>query len=137
MSAYCYNCGHLTPGEPAFCNFCGRSYDVKRCPRLHANPRNADVCAKCGSRELSRPQPKVPVALKLLAILIRLGLGLLLVSATLAFFVALARSPQFHSALVGFGLLLLALWLVWSKLPDWLQNALRHAVTRRRDADDD
>ena len=137
MTAYCYNCGHLTPGEPAFCNYCGRSYDVKRCPRMHSNPRGADVCSKCGSRELSRPQPKVPAALKLLAILIRLGLGLLLVCATLAFLIALARSPQFQRTFVGFGLLLLALWIVWTKLPDWLQDALRHTVRRRRNDDDD
>jgi hypothetical protein len=137
MSAYCYNCGHLTPGEPVFCNYCGRSYDVKRCPRLHANSRGADVCSKCGSRELSRPQPKVPAAWKLLAILIRMGLGILLVSATLTFLIALARFPQLKQTLVGFGLLLLGLWMLWSKLPDWLQDALRHAVTRRRDDDDD
>ena len=39
---YCYNCGHITPGEPLYCNYCGRSYDLKLCPRHHANPRSAD-----------------------------------------------------------------------------------------------
>jgi hypothetical protein len=56
---YCHHCGRLTSGEPMFCQFCGRSYDVKLCPRLHANPRWAEVCSQCGSRELSTPQPKV------------------------------------------------------------------------------
>ncbi len=138
MTAYCYNCGHLTPGEPAFCNYCGRSYDVKLCPRLHPNPRGADVCSKCGSRELSTPQPKVSAVWKLLAILIRLGLGLLLFYLTLLFVIALLRSPQFQQALFSFGLLLIALWLVWSKLPEWLQDILRRTVKgpRRHDGDE-
>jgi hypothetical protein len=134
---YCYNCGHITPGEPLYCNYCGRSYDVKLCPRHHPNPRSADVCSKCGSRELSTPQPKVPAMWKLLAIVIRLGLGLLLFYVTLSFFVALARTTQFQQALVAFGLLLVALWLVWSKLPDWLQDVLRNLVKRKRRDDGD
>jgi hypothetical protein len=137
MTSYCYNCGHLTPGEPLFCNYCGRSYDVKLCPRLHPNPRSADVCSKCGSRELSTPQPKVPAVWKLLAIVIRLGLGLFLLWVTLCFLITLGRTPQIQQALVSIGLLLLALWIVWSKLPEWLQDALRQSAKRRRRGDDD
>ena len=59
---YCYHCGHMTAGEPLFCDHCGRSYDVKLCPRLHPNPRGAEVCSQCGSRELSTPQPKIPMS---------------------------------------------------------------------------
>jgi hypothetical protein len=136
MSAYCYFCGHLTPGEPAFCNYCGRSYDVKRCPRLHANPRGADVCSRCGSRELSTPQPNVPAAWKLLAILIRLGVGLLLFTATLLFIVVIAQSETVRRAGVSIGIVLGSLWLAWTKLPDWLQEALRRAVLRRSDDED-
>jgi RNA polymerase subunit RPABC4/transcription elongation factor Spt4 len=137
MTSYCYNCGHLTPGEPLFCNYCGRSYDLKLCPRLHPNPRGADICSRCGSRELSTPQPKVPVVWKLLAILIRLGLGLLLTYITLAFLIALARTPAFQQAFVAFAFLIIGLWLIWSKLPEWLQDALRRSVKRRRRDDDD
>ena len=103
---YCYNCGHITPGEPLYCNYCGRSYDLKLCPRHHPNPRSADVCSKCGSRELSTPQPKVPAMWKHSANVIRLGLGLLLLYVTLSFFIDLARTTQFQQALVCFGLLL-------------------------------
>ena len=80
---YCYQCGRMTDGEPLFCNHCGRSYDVKLCPRLHANPRGAEVCARCGSRELSTPQPKIPMIWRLLAIMVRLGIGLVLFAASL------------------------------------------------------
>ena len=134
---YCFNCGHVTPGEPLFCNHCGRSYDVKLCPRMHPNPRSAEVCSKCGSRELSTPQPKVPAMWKLLAILVRLGLGLLLFYITLSFLIALAKTTQVQEAVVCIGLLLVGLWILWSKLPDWFQDVIRNAVKRRRTNRDD
>ena len=135
---YCYQCGHLTAGEPLFCSKCGRTYDVKLCPRLHANPRGAEVCSKCGSRELSTPQPKIPMTLRLLAILVRLALGLLLFYATLSLTIALLRTPQFQQALVAFGILLGGLWWLWSKLPDWFQEAIRSFwMDRKRRHDDD
>jgi DNA-directed RNA polymerase subunit RPC12/RpoP len=134
---YCYQCGHITAGEPLFCATCGRTYDVKLCPRLHSNPRGAEVCSKCGSRELSTPQPKIPMSWKLLAILLRLGLGLLLFYATLWLVISLLRTPQVQQALVAFGLLLGCLWWLWTKLPDWLQEAIRTLWKRRRTRDDD
>ena len=137
MTSYCYNCGHVTPGEPMFCNHCGRSYDVKLCPRLHPNPRSAEVCSKCGSRELSTPQPKVPAMWKLLAILLRLFLGLLLFYISLSFLVSLVKTTQVQQALVCVGLLLVALWVLWSKLPDWLQDIIRSAVKGRRNDRED
>ena len=76
---YCYQCGRVTVGEPLYCNSCGRSYNVKLCPRHHANPRSAEVCAQCGSRDLSTPQPRVPISIRVLAFLLSLGPGLLLV----------------------------------------------------------
>lgn len=109
---------------------------MKRCPRLHANPRGADVCSRCGSRELSTPQPNVPAAWKLLAILIRLGVGLLLFTATLLFIVVIAQSETVRRAGVSIGIVLGSLWLAWTKLPDWLQEALRRAVLRRSDDED-
>jgi len=132
---YCYQCGRMTDGEPFFCNHCGRSYDVKLCPRLHANPRGAEVCARCGSRELSTPQPKIPMIWRLLAIVVRLGIGLVLFSASLWLLIALIRSTGSRQALVSLGALLSALWLFWTKLPDWLQELIR-AFWKRRDNDD-
>lgn len=122
---YCYQCGHMTAGEPLFCNKCGRSYDVKLCPRLHPNPRSAECCSQCGSRELSTPQPRIPMYLRLLAILARLGLGLLLFYASLSVVVALLRNPQIQQSLVAFTLLLIVLWILWTKLPDWFREAIR------------
>lgn len=134
---YCYQCGKMTPGEPLYCGTCGRTYDVKLCPRAHVNPRGAEVCSQCGSRELSTPQPKIPMSWRLLALLARLGLGLLLFYASLRIVIALILTPQVRQALIAVAVLLVVLWLLWSKLPDWLQETLRFFWTSRRHNDDD
>jgi hypothetical protein len=73
----------------------------------------------------------------LLAILVRLGLGLLLFYASLSLVVALIRTPEVQRALVAFGALLAALWFLWSKLPDWFQEAIRSFWKNRSQRDDD
>lgn len=134
---YCYQCGKMTAGDPLYCGTCGRTYDVKLCPRAHVNPRGAEVCSKCGSRELSTPQPKVPMSLRLLALLVRLGLGLLLFYASLSLVIALLRTREVQQIVVVFGMLLAGLWWLWSKLPDWFQEAIRSFWKNRRQNDDD
>ena len=134
---FCNKCGKLTAGEPLYCGTCGCTYDQKLCPRHHPNPRGAEVCSKCGSRELSTPQPKIPVGLRLLALMARLVLGLLLFYATLSLVIALARSPQVQQLFVACGILLAILWILWSKLPDWSREALRNFWIKRRHDDDD
>jgi ribosomal protein L40E len=127
----------MTDGEPLFCNHCGRSYDVKLCPRLHPNPRGAEVCSKCGSRELSIPQPMIPMSWRLLALLVRLGLGLLLFYATLSLVIVLIRTPEVRRALIGLGMLLGSFWWVWSRLPDWFQELIRTLWKWKQSNNDD
>ena len=55
------------------------------------------------------------MSLRLLAILARLGLGLLLFYATLSFVVALLSRPEVQQSLSAFGLLLIVLWFLWSR----------------------
>src|SRR5690349_4041653 len=104
---FCYHCGHLTPGEPIFCNSCGRSYNVKLCSRLHANPRSAEVCSQCGSRDLSTPQPRVPFWSRCFEFLLRSAVLILFVYLGIVFLVAVLKgilaSPQVQCALFGFG----------------------------------
>jgi len=122
---YCYFCGSLTAGEPLFCSRCGRTYDVKLCPRLHRNPRGATVCSLCGSREMSTPQPKVPMSWRLAALVLRLSLGVLLFYISLSLLIDLIRTPQFQHLLVLMGFLVGGLWWLYSQLPEWLQKVLR------------
>lgn len=84
---YCHNCHRLTAGKPIFCNYCGRSFDVKLCSKMHVNPRAAQACSQCGSKELSSPQPKIPMLLRPLIVFLQLGPGGLLVVGLLVWFV--------------------------------------------------
>lgn len=138
---YCYNCRRITPGEPLFCHTCGRTYDVKLCPRLHPNPRSAEVCSRCGSRELSTPQPKVSLGWRVLEWLARSVLATTLVVLTfvLAFglVVEVLRTPSGHTGVIVLaGLTALLVWL-WGKLPEWLRKFLRKQFTKRRGRHED
>ena len=126
---YCYNCNRVTPGQPIFCNYCGRSYDVKLCPRLHVNPRSAEVCSQCGSREFSTPQPKMPFRTRLLIVFTMFGLGAaLLLSSLLVILEALkaALSDSHVQALLAATAILLALlWWMWLQIPHWLRKLIQ------------
>lgn len=50
---YCPHCRRFNEGEPKICNFCGRTWHVRLCPRGHENPFNAQFCGTCGSTDLS------------------------------------------------------------------------------------
>jgi len=137
---YCFECGRVTSGEPLFCNFCGRTFDVKLCPRLHVNPRIATVCRECGSRELSMPQLRVSVLWHALAYLVRIALGALLVWLSLSVLIAvikeMLRRPGVQGGMVLLGILLLGLWFLWAMLPDWLRKLIRHIVKRKERTND-
>jgi hypothetical protein len=62
---------------------------------------------------------------RLLAILLRLGLGLLLFYVSLTVLIDLFHSPQFQQFLVLSGLMLSGLWWGYSKLPNWFQELIR------------
>jgi len=128
---YCYQCGRISSGQPLFCMFCGRSYDVKLCPRHHVNPRYADCCSQCGSRELSTPQPKVSFFWRVLEVLLRILFGVFLVVLSITVLEELLRSPVVQAGLVILGLLLAALWAMWAMLPDWIRR-LAHRLIRRK-----
>lgn len=128
---YCYECGHVTGGEPLFCHFCGHTYNVKLCPRMHANPRFAEVCSQCGSRDLSTPQPKVSLLWRIGAVFVRILLGALLVAASLALLVALLSMREVQNGLIAIGLLLVGLWFLWSLLPDWFRKVIHWALKRK------
>ena len=133
---FCNQCHRITAGEPLFCNFCGRSYDFKLCPSRHPNPRNAEVCSECGSRELSTPQPRLPLWLTpLLALLSALpGILLLLVTVLFAFaFVNMLVTNQqllFQCMLVG--LMLGFLWYLYMHLPHFLRRLISKMFTRSK-----
>ena len=125
---YCNQCHRITPGEPMFCNFCGRSYDFKLCPSRHPNPRNAEVCNQCGSRELSTPHPRVSLWLVPMVALLSVLPGLLLAGVTVLFLIALVNalvhSPQALFQLMLIGLMISFLWYLYMHLPAFLRRFL-------------
>ena len=132
---YCYACGHATGGEPLFCNSCGRSYDVKLCPRLHVNPRLAETCSQCGSRDLSIPQPRVPLAWRIIAFLVQAiaGLLLLLLSTPVALELGtllLTRSKP-GAPLMFSAFLLVVSRFFWAALPMWFRRIIHSALIRK------
>jgi hypothetical protein len=132
---YCYECGHTTGGQPLFCIFCGCSYNVKLCPKLHPNPRFAEACSRCGSRDLSTPQPKIPLSWKILAILIQALSGALLMP--LSFPVLIELLAQMHNGsrisvrLLAFALLLSLSWSLWATLPTYMRQFIHQSLNRR------
>jgi hypothetical protein len=137
---YCYNCNHLTTGKPLFCGHCGRTYNVKLCPRLHTNPRSAEVCSQCGSRDLSTPQPRVPLWVPVVEFLVSVipGVVLTVVSVLLVvlFIAQLLHSPRMLFAFVMLAIALGILWWVWSELPSWFRSAIYWILKRKRDGDE-
>lgn len=125
---YCNQCHRITAGEPLFCNFCGRSYDFKLCPHRHPNPRTADVCNQCGSRELSTPHPRVPLWLSPLIVLLSAVPGLLLLLVSVLFLFALLRvlltNRQVLFQLMLVGLFIGFLWWLYMQLPGFLRRWL-------------
>lgn len=133
---YCYQCGRLTVGEPLYCNSCGRSYNVKLCPRGHPNPRSAEVCSQCGSRDLSTPQPRVPIRIRVLAFLLSLLPGLLLVLVSILAAYLLIReiftNPRWLCAVLLLAIAWGILAWIWSELPLWFRKIVRRLLERKR-----
>ena len=132
----CYQCGKASAGDPLFCTKCGRTYDVRLCPRLHPNSRFAKVCSQCGSRELSQAQPSVSFWWKVLEFLVKVAFGVLLVYLTVAGFVALIRMREVQSGLIVFGILIGILWWLWSLLPEWFRKLVSPS-RKRKERDDE
>lgn len=126
---YCHECHRLTPGKNPYCGFCGKSFNVRLCPRQHINPRSAQACSQCGSRELSLPQAKVPLLLRPLLFLLTLTPGFVLLALLSGFVVLFVRKlfldPNGLLPLMCIGFVLGLLLLLWMMLPQFLRRFLK------------
>lgn len=134
---YCYECGCTTSGEPLFCNYCGRSYDVKLCPKLHVNPRLAEACSQCGTRDLSTPQPRVPVRWRIFSFLaqwlsasVLLLLSFPVISVIIADLRSNSRIQENHLILAG---ILVILWTLWTLLPAFFRRLIHRSISRKKE----
>jgi RNA polymerase subunit RPABC4/transcription elongation factor Spt4 len=125
---FCNQCHHMTIGEPLFCNFCGASYDERICPARHINPRNAEICSQCGSRDLSTPAPRLAFWLIALLWLARAFPGVLLSLLSLLLLVGTLErvlSGRITPQLVIAGLAISILWFSYMYLPRFLRDPFR------------
>jgi hypothetical protein len=131
---YCNHCHRITTGEPLFCNFCGRSYDFKLCPHRHPNPRSAEVCNQCGSRELSTPHPRVSFWFTSLLTLLSVLPGVLLLLLSVFFLVGLIQvlltNQQVLFQFMLTGLFIGFLWWLYMQLPSFLRRWLSKLLGR-------
>jgi hypothetical protein len=137
MIRYCHNCHRITTGErPLFCQFCGRTYDVKLCPRQHPNPRTAQICSQCGSHELSTPQPRLRLWLRPLLSLLTIAPGVLLIGGLILFIPLFIRrlltDPGNLAGLMSVGLMLGFLLYLWMHLPHFLRNGVKKLFRRKK-----
>lgn len=137
---YCFNCNRITPGVPLYCNFCGRSYDVKLCPRRHVNTRTAEACSQCGSRDLSIPQPRRPPWVPPLGFILSVVPGAFLTIASvvilLATITAILQRPDMIVVLVLLAIPFGILWSLWSEIPSWFRTWIYRLLKRRRERHD-
>jgi hypothetical protein len=63
---YCPFCHRWNLDRPQLCNYCGRSWYVRLCPRGHENPADAQFCGTCGSADLTDTAGPRPLWLRLL-----------------------------------------------------------------------
>jgi hypothetical protein len=104
---------------------------------MHSNPRNAEACSKCGNKDLSTPQPRVPLWAPVLQFFLSLIPGLILtVLSILVVGIAIyevANSPRIMTSLVFLAIALGILWWVWSLIPKWFRSAIYRMLKRKRD----
>ncbi len=133
---FCYQCGKASVGDPPFCSKCGRSYDVRLCPRMHQNSRFSKACSQCGSRELSEAQPQVSFWWKVLEFLLKVAIGIFFVYVSLTALADLLGRPQFQSGLLIIAVLVGLLWWAWSQLPEWFRKFVWRLL-KRKERDDE
>jgi RNA polymerase subunit RPABC4/transcription elongation factor Spt4 len=133
---YCNQCHRLTAGEPLYCNFCGSSFNVKLCQARHINPRSAEVCAECGSRDLSTPAPRAQFWLAPMLFLLSLFPGviltLLLVMVLVGILNAILTNQQVQMQLIVLLLILALLWFAYIHLPGFIRNLFKTVWHRLR-----
>jgi len=131
----CYHCGRFTGGTPLFCNTCGLSYNTKFCPRLHPNDRRAEACSRCGSRDLSQPQPKPPFWFRPLMFLTGVVPGLALLFFSIIYFGYFLIQIFVNSSrlliLMFIGFLLGLTWLLFMHVPYFLIRLMLRLRRRR------
>ena len=111
---YCPTYKRWNQGNPVFCQYCGRTWNYKVCPRGHLNPYNARFCQECGSPDLSEPaEGYIPLGFRLIKPLLWVTvIGLLILISLANFDTASSSSQALIPSLIPIGLLILVIFLI-------------------------
>lgn len=122
---YCANCKRLNMGEPVFCQYCGRSFNVRICRSCgHMNPTDALACRKCGRTNLSEPSGDHSI-LPLIKFLIKIICWPLAILLALQFIKAILMNLQAVAPLV----IMVGLFaLAYSFLPEIVKKLIRRIL---------
>lgn len=92
------------------------------------------MCSQCGSRDLSTPEPNVPLWATFVEIILQYGPGLLLLVITvlfgLAFLQALLTSDEFLGRFLVLTLVLAIVWWLYMKLPRFVRRGIGQGVRK-------
>lgn len=140
---YCHGCRQWNLGQPPYCRFCGRTWNVRLCQSGHENPTSAMFCGICGSARLTEPAPRLPLLLRVLGgagRILRRG-SFVIGGVAIIMMIAAVNIGIFGTLIISTILLIVALKLggEWSGI-DLLQILRRTVMTpfferRRRNRD--
>lgn len=129
---YCTSCRRLSAGTPLFCIGCGRTFRVRLCPRLHQNSRRAEVCAQCGSRDLTEPAARARSTDRIVVLALRvLPVALVVIVpaiAMLAIVRAVLIDPELQREVMAMAVLITAATWAWRQLPGAVRSSTRSVV---------
>jgi hypothetical protein len=118
---YCPFCHRWNLDRPQLCNYCGRSWYVRLCPRGHENPYDAQFCGLCGSADLTDTSGPRPFWLRLL----RAGFLLILILFIVSVVHELARVPELLASLAPFIMAIAILLIGYYAALTFLPSPLR------------
>ena len=111
----CNHCFRYAVGQPTYCPYCGRTYDVRICARGHKSPRGVQFCAECGSDELSEAAPAESLLAKLSRLSLQVCLGMFCAVLLLSVVLAALRAIDWQAVTPNLVLLGLAVaFLYWT-----------------------
>ena len=92
------------------------------------------MCSECGSRDLTTPQPKLPLWLRPLLVVLSVLPGIALLGLSIAFLAEYVYILFVHPALefpyMLLGLVLGLLWLLYMELPGFVRNKAGRRIRR-------
>ena len=135
---YCSSCHRWFSARPTYCPACGRTWDVKLCPRGHENDANSNnnYCSTCGSPDLSQCSGKERWFSIMLGFLT--GKAGMITIISFAILMLCSISKQGFELLMSFvlaiGVLIIGVWVAFSMMPSFLKSVLRWLWRRARES---